>query len=68
MVCFDKIKDDIKNIDDPMELAGYFDGVRVAAALYCKDNYPDEVMFTKGKLEDVSIYGIKHYLESEVID
>ena len=68
MVCFDKIKEDIKNIDDPMELAGYFDGVRVAAALYCKNNCPDEVIFKNGKLEDISIYGMKDYLESEVID
>lgn len=66
MTCFDKIKEDIKNIDNPMELAGYLDGIRTAAALYCKE--PDEVIFKNGKLEDISIYGMKDYLEREVID
>ena len=68
MIRFHKIKEDIKKIDNPIELAGYLDGIRVAAALYCKENYPDEVIFENGKLEDISVYGMKDYLESEVIE
>ena len=46
----DKIKTEIKNINDPAEMAGYLDGIRVAASLYCKDNYPDEVIIENGQL------------------
>lgn len=31
----DKIKKEIKDINDPTEMAGYLDGIRVAASLYC---------------------------------
>lgn len=68
MIRFDKIKEDIEKIDNPMELAGYLDGVRVAAALYCKENYPNEVIFENGKLENISVYGVKNYLENEVVE
>ena len=68
MIRFHKIKEDIKKIDNPIELAGYLDGIRVAAALYCKENYPDEVIFENGKLEDISVYGMKDYLESEITE
>ena len=39
----DKIKRDIAEITEPLELAGYLDGITMAAVLYCKKEYPDEV-------------------------
>lgn len=61
----DKIKKEIKNINDPTEMAGYLDGIRVAASLYCRDNYPDEVIIENGQLKELTIYGMINYLQSE---
>ena len=61
----DKIKRDITEITEPLELAGYFDGIATAAAIYCKKEYPDEVGFKDGKLKEVTVYGMSHYLDSE---
>ena len=61
----DKIKTEIKDINDPTEMAGYLDGIRVAASLYCKDNYPDEVIIENGQLKELTIYGMINYLQSE---
>lgn len=64
----DKIKSDIQKISSPMEMAGYLDGVRVAAALFCKDTYPDEVIFEGGQLKDISVYGLSNFFDSEKED
>lgn len=66
MTQFEKIKEEISNIDNPMEFVGYMDGLRTAAGLFCKEKYPDEVIFENGKLDEVTIYGMCHYLESKV--
>ena len=65
MKIIDKIKQDITQIDDPYELAGYLDGITISAAVYCKSEYPDEVIFEHGKLEELTVYGLAHYLKSE---
>lgn len=61
----DKIKRDIAEITEPFELAGYLDGIATAAAIYCKKEYPDEVILKDGKLKEVTVYGMSCYLESE---
>lgn len=61
----DKIKKDISEISESLELAGYLDGITAAAAIYCKKEYPDEVIFKNGKLQEITIYGMSHYLDSE---
>lgn len=61
----DKIKRDIAEITEPFELAGYLDGIATAAAIYCKKEYPDEVIFQDGRLKEVTVYGMSHYLDSE---
>lgn len=66
MTQFEKIKEEISNIGDPMEFVGYMDGLRTAAGMFCKENYPDEVIFENGKLNEVTICGMSHYLESKV--
>lgn len=43
----EKIKQDISNISSAFEMAGYLDGIRVCAIIFCKANYPDEVYKTK---------------------
>ncbi|OLA94867.1 MAG: hypothetical protein BHW64_01850 [Candidatus Melainabacteria bacterium LEY3_CP_29_8] len=66
MTEMDKIKIEIENITDPAEMAGYLDAIRVAAALYCKDNYQDGVIIENGKIEDITIYGMIEYLQKKV--
>lgn len=61
----DKIKTEIKDINDPAEMAGYLDEIRVAASLYCMDNCPDEVVIENGQLKELTIYGMINYLQSE---
>lgn len=65
MTEMDKIKIEIKNIIHPAEMAGCLDGIRVAAMLYCKDNYPDEVIIENGRIKDITICGMIEFLESE---
>ncbi len=62
----DKIKKDIAEISEPFELAGYLDGITTAAAIYCKKEYPDEVVFKDGRLKEVTVYGMSHYLSKEL--
>ncbi|MGG6555533.1 UNVERIFIED_CONTAM: hypothetical protein MUK63_06585 [Blautia caecimuris] len=61
----DKIKTEIKDINDPAEMAGYLDEIRVAASLYCMDNCPDEVVIENGQLKDLTICGMINFLKSE---
>ena len=64
---FDKIKYNIERCDLSMEMAGVLDGIKSAAITYCKNNCPDEVFVNKdGKVEDVSIYGMVEFLESNI--
>lgn len=62
----DKIKRDIAEITEPFELAGYLDSITIAAAIYCKKEYPDEMIFKDGKLQEVTVYGMSYYLENGV--
>lgn len=62
----EKFKKIVNNINDPSELAGFLDGFRIAASLFCKKNYPDEVIFENGRIKDITICGIVEFLESEV--
>lgn len=61
----DILKKNIAESEQAMETAGILDGIRMAAALYCLENYPDEVIWVNGRLQEIAIYGICHYLESE---
>ena len=62
----DMIKSQIQDVDDPMELAGFLDGIKTAAAIYCQKYYPDEVIFENGRLVEITIYGMSHYLDSSI--
>lgn len=68
MKVIEKIKEEIKSIDNAVEMAGFLDGIRVSAALYCKKEYPDEVIIENGELKDISIYGMIRYIESDILD
>ena len=63
---YEKIQEDIVEFKNAMEMAGYLDGINVAAVIYCTQNYPDEVCLTESGKSEVSIYGMTHFLESEV--
>lgn len=63
---YEKIQKEIIEIKDAMEMAGYLDGINAAALIYCTRNYPDEVCVTESGESDISIYGMKYFLESEV--
>lgn len=60
----DKIKRDISSITSAVEMAGFLDGVRSSAAIYCKNNLPDEINIKNGQLEDITIYGLSCFLDS----
>lgn len=66
MKVVEKIKNDIQEISEPFEMAGYLDMIKMSAALYCKQNCPDEVIFENGLLKDITISGIVDFLNSEV--
>ncbi len=63
---YEKIQKDIVEFKNAMEMAGYLDGINAAAVIYCARNYPDEVCLTKSGKSEISIYGMKYFLESEV--
>lgn len=62
----EKVKQLISEAESSIELAGYLDGIKAAAAIYCKKYAPDEVVEENGKVLDVTICGMCYYLESEV--
>lgn len=62
----EKVKQLISEAESSIELAGYLDGIKAAAAIYCKKYAPDEVLEENGKVLDVTICGMCYYLESEV--
>lgn len=63
---YEKIQEDIVEFKNAMEMAGYLDGINAAAVIYCTQNYPDEVCLTESGESEISIYGMTHFLESEV--
>lgn len=62
----EKVKQLISEAESSIELAGYLDGIKAAAAIYCKKYAPDEMLEENGKVLDVTICGMCYYLESEV--
>ena len=62
----EKVKQLISKAESSIELAGYLDGIKAAAAIYCKNYAPDEVVEENGKVLDITICGMCYYLESEV--
>lgn len=63
MTQFEVFKKNIAECTSPMEMAGLIEGLRVAAALYCEVEFPDEVIIEHGTIE-LPVYGMTHYLES----
>jgi hypothetical protein len=62
----EKFKTIVNNISDSSELAGFLDGFRIAASLFCKENCPDEAILENGRIKDITIYGMIEFLESEI--
>lgn len=62
----EKVKQLISEAESSIELVGYLDGIKAAAAIYCREHAPDEVVEENGKVLDVTICGMCYYLESEV--
>lgn len=67
MKYFEKLKHDINECSSALEVVGTLDGIKAAAAVYCKKNCPDEILIDEiGEVEDISIIGMVTFLESEV--
>ena len=47
-------------------MAGYLDGLNAAAIIYCQQNYPGEVYITESGESRVTVYGMIHFLDSEL--
>lgn len=63
---YEKIKNGIASCDSALEMAGYLEGIRVAAIIYCSKEYPDEISKSKNGGTEITIYGMQYYLEREV--
>lgn len=63
---FEKIQKEIVEFKDAKEIAGYLVGINAAAIIYCTHNCPDEVCICDNGESEISIYGMTHFLESEV--
>lgn len=63
---YENIKKEINDCESAMEMAGYLDGLNVAAIVYCKQNYPDEVYMTESGESKVTICGMAYFLEREL--
>lgn len=61
---FEEIKENIKEINDPVEMAGFLDGIQGAAAIWCRENCPEEVIVKNGKVIEITICGMAHFLNS----
>ena len=67
MTQLEKIKKDISEITQTVEFAGYLDGIKTAAILYCMTNYPQEVSYDdNNQIRDVSVNGMCCFLENNV--
>lgn len=67
MTQLEKIKKDISEITQSVEFAGYLDGIKTAAILYCMENYPHEVSYDgHNQVKDVSVNGMCCFLENNV--
>lgn len=62
----DKIKKDIAEITDAREMAAYLSAIEGHAGHWCKINQPEKVIFENGKLEEISLYGLTDFLNSEL--
>lgn len=67
MTQMEKIKREIIAIDDPAELAGYLDGIKMRASIWCTQNCPEEVCRdeSNGRIEDIAACGMSEFLKSE---
>ena len=52
---FEEIKENIKEINDPVEMAGFLDGIQGAAAIWCRENCPEEVIVKNGIVNENTI-------------
>lgn len=62
---FEKIKNDISNIKDPMELSGYLKEVYSNAIVWCKKRFPEDDV---KDFKDIPIESLDIYLNSECYD
>lgn len=64
---FEKLKYNISECSSALEMIGILDATKVAAIIYCKKNCPDEILIGEsGEVEDISIFGMVNFFESEV--
>ena len=61
---FEEIKENIKEINDPVEMAGFLDGIQSAAAIWCRENCLEEVIVKNGKVIEITICGMANFLNS----
>lgn len=67
MTQMEKIKKEIAAIDDPAELVGYLDGIKMRASIWCTQKLPEEICRdeSSGVVEDITVYGMTEFLKSE---
>lgn len=61
------VQQDINEMLDATEMAGYLDGLYVAANIYCIKYCPEEVWVNDGGEHEISTTGFAKYLNSKVV-
>lgn len=67
MKIYQQVQQDINEMQDGMEIAGYLDGLYVAAKIFCMRYCPEEVCTTDSGDIRMSITGFNKYLNSKVV-
>lgn len=65
MKVYEKLINDIADISSGLEMAGFLDGIQVAAIYYCIKECPEEIVSALNGRTKISIAGMTRFLESE---
>lgn len=68
MKVYQKLQQEICEIKDSMKMAGYLDGLSVAATIFCMKHCPEELRMTESGKHEMSITGFNQYLNSTAVD
>ena len=66
MKVYEKLIRDIADISSGLEMAGFLDGIQVAAIRYCVKEYPEEIVLMHDGRTKISVTGMARYLEREI--
>lgn len=63
---FEYIQKEIQTMNSGMAIAGFLNGLELAATAWCKKNAPDDIYINENNKPELTIYGMASYLDSEI--